>query len=131
MTENNDIFLRKVLVTGGAGCIGMHVCAELSKRGIVPRLFDLGEQIARVSADIPTGVEVFYGSVLDRTSVRDAVKGCDAVIHLAAYLGVRRTEQNRLRCFDINVNGTNHVLESAAEHGVKRLVFASSSEVYG
>jgi UDP-glucose 4-epimerase len=120
-----------VLVTGGAGCIGLEVCAELARRGLGVRLFDLPEQVLRVKPAIPPGAQVFYGSVLDTSSLRDAMEDCDAVIHLAAMLGVRRTELNRLRCLEINVEGTKRVLECAIQHRLAKIVFASSSEVYG
>ena len=120
-----------VLVTGGAGCIGIQVCRELDRRGIEVHLLDLGEQIARVRHALPPKTKVFYGSILDVSSIREAMDGCGAVIHLAALLGVRRTEVNRLRCLEINVDGTKRVLDCAIQHRIKRLVFASSSEVYG
>lgn len=122
---------KNVLVTGGAGCIGMQVCEELSGRGINVYLFDLPEQISRLKKYIPTGIKIYYGSILDCSSLRDAMAGCDAVIHLAGYLGVRRTETNRLRCLEININGTRNVLECAIQHRIRKIVFASSSEVYG
>jgi UDP-glucose 4-epimerase len=120
-----------VLVTGGAGCIGIQVVRELDRRGIEVHVLDLGEQIVRVREAIPKRVKVFYGSILDVSSIREAMDGCGSVIHLAALLGVRRTEVNRLRCLEINVDGTKRVLDCAIQHRVKRLVFASSSEVYG
>jgi len=122
---------KKVLVTGGAGCIGIQVCNELSQRGIPVCLFDLPEQVSGVSKFIPPDINVHYGSVLDCSSLRDAMAGCDAIIHLAAYLGVRRTEINKLRCIEININGTKNVLDCAIQHRVKKIIFASSSEVYG
>ena len=121
----------KVLVTGGAGCIGMQVCNDLLSRGINVVLFDLFEQINVSKERINNNIELYYGSILDESSLREAIRGCDAVIHLAAYLGVRRTEVNSLRCLDININGTKKVLESCVQSGVKKIVFASSSEVYG
>ena len=121
----------RVLVTGGAGCIGIAVCRELVRRNIPVCLFDLPEQIERVKEEIPDACEIYYGSILDVSSLRDAMAGCNAVIHLAGYLGVRRTETNRLRCVDININGTKNVLDSAIQHRVRKVVFSSSSEVYG
>jgi UDP-glucose 4-epimerase len=120
-----------VLVTGGAGCIGIQVVRELDRRGIEVHVLDLGEQIARVRQAIPKRVKVFYGSILDVSSIREAMDGCGSVIHLAALLGVRRTEVNRLRCLEINVDGTKRVLDCAIQHRITRFVFASSSEVYG
>lgn len=125
----NDI--KKVMVTGGAGCIGLEVCKELRKRGLQVYLFDLPEQIIRAQKMIPEGSIICNGSILDRSSIRETMEQCDAVIHLAAYLGVRRTETNKLRCFEINVDGTRNILESAVQHRIKKIVFASSSEVYG
>ncbi len=122
---------KKILVTGGAGCIGMPVCNELLNRGIKVVLFDLYEQIHRVKNSINKNVEIFYGSILDDSSLREAIRGCDGIIHLAAYLGVRRTEINSLRCLDININGTKKVLDAATHSGIKKIIFASSSEVYG
>jgi len=123
--------IKNILVTGGAGCIGLQVCKDLIERGFVVRLFDLPEQVARVKQHIPSKVKIEYGSILDCSSLRDAMVNCDAVIHLAAYLGVKRTETNKLRCLEININGTKNVLDCAVQHGVKKIIFASSSEVYG
>lgn len=128
MAEN---YYKNVLVTGGVGCIGMYVCKELLRRGINVHLFDLPEQIANVKDSIALGTKVHNGSILDCSSLRDAMADCDGIIHLAAYLGVRRTETNRLRCIEININGTKNVLECAIQHRVKKIIFASSSEVYG
>ena len=122
---------KRVLVTGGAGCIGVQVCKELLNRGIAVHLFDLPEQISRAKEYLPEGIEIYYGSILDNSSLRDAMVGCDTIIHLAAYLGVRRTETNRLRCIEINIDGTKNVLECAVQNRIKKVVFASSSEVYG
>jgi UDP-glucose 4-epimerase len=122
---------KKVLVTGGAGCIGMAVCNDLLKRGIKVILFDLYEQINVIKDQINDKIEIFYGSILDESSLREAIRGCDGIIHLAAHLGVRRTEVNSLKCIDININGTKKVLDAAIIAGINKIVFASSSEVYG
>ena len=121
----------RILVTGGAGCIGMPVCKQLKQAGYEVVLFDLYEQIRMVEEHIDEGIEIYYGSILDDSSIRDAIRSCDAVIHLAAYLGVRRTEINNLRCLDININGTKKVLDACVLSGVNKIVFSSSSEVYG
>jgi UDP-glucose 4-epimerase len=122
---------KKVLVTGGAGLIGLEVCRQLFDAGHEVRLFDLGEQVKRVADVIPKKVKIFYGSIMDLASLRDALDGVDTVIHLAAMLGVQRTEQDKLRCIEINVDGTKNVLDCAVQHRVKKILFASSSEVYG
>ena len=123
--------LKRVLVTGAAGCIGMAVCKELLRRNVQVVFFDLYEQINRVKEYVDSRNIFFFGSILDKSSLREAIRGCDAVIHLAAYLGVRRTELNRLRCLEINIEGTKNVLDAAIQSKMKKIVFASSSEVYG
>jgi UDP-glucose 4-epimerase len=122
---------KRVLVTGGAGFIGVEMVRQLHARGKEVVVFDLWPQLERARKFLPPGVETFHGSVLDRTALRDAIDGCDAVIHLAAVLGVAKTERFKLHTIEVNVNGTQNVVEIAATHGVKKLTFASSSEVYG
>jgi len=123
---------KKVLITGGAGTIGLPLIDELISRNIDVVVFDLSEQIKRVGTYMNPKAEKFAGSVLDVAAIRDAMSGCDGVIHLAAHLGVQRTERNRLRCIDINISGTQKVLDACVMNGkVKKIIFASSSEVYG
>ena len=73
----------------------------------------------------------FNGSILDPVELSKAIKDCDYVIHLAASLGVANTEKNRLECLHINIQGTINVLEACVKHNVKKVIFASSSEIYG
>ena len=120
----------KVLITGGAGMIGLSVSRQMTKLADV-RILDLYEQISRVSDVIAPNIEIFAGSIMDRAILSRAMAGCDVVVHLAAMLGVKRTEKDKLRCLEINGEGTRMVLDEAVKAGVKKIVFASSSEVYG
>ncbi len=122
---------KRIMVTGGSGLIGLEVSRQLAEQGHEVHLFDLGEQIQRVKDAIPGKVRIFYGSILDPTSLRAAMAKCDTVIHLAALLGVKRSETEKLHCIEININGTKNVLDCAIQHRLKKIVFASSSEVYG
>lgn len=115
----------KVLITGGAGFIGSAIATELIANGIDVRLLDI-----RPSKNVPE-TEFAQGSILDKYIVSEAVEGCDAVIHLAAMLGVRKTDHLRLQCLNINIEGSINVFEACVKHGVKKVVFSSSSEVYG
>ena len=119
----------KVLVTGGAGSIGLEVVRQLLNEGHEVTIFDLAEQIERI--DIPSGVNVFKGSILDPVAIQYAVRGNDYLLHLAARLGVKRTEVERLTCLNININGMVNILEASVKEKIKKIVFASSSEVYG
>ena len=71
------------------------------------------------------------GSILDPYLVSTMMRGCDYVIHLAAALDVKRTEARRLESLYINIQGTVNILESCVKEKVKKIIIASSSEVYG
>ena len=123
---------KKILITGGSGTIGIPTANELISRGIDVIVFDLNEQLERHGSFLDPKVKKFSGSILDSASLRDALNECDGVIHLAAHLGVQRTETNRLRCLDINIAGTQKVLDTCAMNSnIKKIIYASSSEVYG
>lgn len=119
----------KVVITGGLGCIGLAVSSQLDREKYDITVFDLPE--SRFEGFEKPGINYFFGSILDKTALLDAFRGAEIVIHLAAYLGVERTETNRLRGMDINIFGTQNVVECAAMSGVQKVVFASSSEIYG
>lgn len=127
---------KNILVTGGAGFIGRETVEKFVRRGYNVVAFDLAEQFARHADFFKElrdcgNLRLVSGSILDRTAVRAAMLDAEVVIHLAAMLGVRKTEENRLGCLDININGTDNVLNACVMDGVRKIVFASSSEVYG
>lgn len=123
-----------VLVTGGAGFIGGHLCAELLERGSrITVLDDLSTGHASNLAGMVGGgrLRLIRGSVCDAATVRRAFEDRpDVVIHLAAAVGVRLIVERPVESIAINIRGTELVLEQAAEHNIKTLI-ASSSEVYG
>ena len=125
--------LKKILVTGGAGCIGIQVCKELAKRKKRVVLFDHKERIKLVSGEIKSNyIKTFDGSIMSKKDLEKASTNCDAIIHLAAYLGVNRTEKNKLKCLDINIAGTRNIIDLVnSSKKIKKILFASSSEVYG
>lgn len=127
---------KRILVTGGAGLIGGRLTAKLLDAGYDVVCFDLAEQFARQKTMFDglrdrKSLSIEVGTIMDRTALIKAMTGVDAVFHLAAMLGVRRTEENRLRCLDINMGGTDNVLAACAVNRVDHVVVASSSEVYG
>lgn len=120
---------KRILVTGGGGFIGSSMVKFLVEKGLKVRAFDLSEQLS--INPLPKDAEVYKGSVLDVNDLMNAMRGCDFVIHLAAKLGVKRTEDHRLDCLNINIQGTVNVLEACVRDNIEKIVFASSSEVYG
>lgn len=124
------------MVTGGAGFIGREMIAKLVARGYRVVCYDLAEQFGRHKEffdrlRVRGNLQVVAGSILDRTAVRTAIKGTDVVLHFAAMLGVRKTEENKLGCLEANINGTDNVLNACVMNAVQKIVLASSSEVYG
>jgi UDP-glucose 4-epimerase len=122
-----------VFVTGGAGFIGSHVIPMLLERGAKVRLFDNMFRGDRdmVAEWVATGnVEFIDQDVRYGGAVHAAMKGCEDVIHLAA-VSINKSQADPYESVDINIVGTNNVLAAAADHGVRRVVLASSASVYG
>jgi UDP-glucose 4-epimerase len=118
-----------VLVTGGAGFIGSNVAEALVGAGHTVRVLD--DLSTGFEENVPPGVELLEGSVADHELVRGAVEHIDMVFHFAAHRAVLRSVEKPLETDHANTHGTLTVLEAAREAGVRRVVFASSSSVYG
>lgn len=118
-----------VLVTGGAGFIGSHLTQALVDAGHPTRLVD--DLSSGFHDNVPTSVELVEGDVADPETVAKAVAGVDVVFHLAAHRSVFRSVEHPLTTDTVNVHGTLNLLKAAVDAGVRRVVNASSSSVYG
>ena len=119
----------KALVTGGAGFIGSHLAERLLAEGwTVVVLDDLSNGFER---NVPAGAEFVRGRAGDPAVLDSVLPGCDVVFHLAAVSSVADSIERPLVVHDVNLTTTLALLELAAKHGVKRLVFSSSASVYG
>lgn len=126
----------KVLITGGAGFIGSHVADELLLHGYDVRVLDnLNVQVHRGLTSRPEyldpDVELIVGDVRDRAMVKAALEGADAVIHLAAAVGVGQSMYEIEHYTSVNNVGTAVLLEVLNENPVERIVVASSMSIYG
>jgi len=123
---------RRVVVTGGAGFIGSHLVERLlASEADVVVLDDCrnGSKIDHLKGS--PCLTICEGDVRDRDLLSSALAGSDTVFHLAAHVGVENTQRTPLDTLDVEIQGTVSVLSVAVAEGVKRVVFASSSEVYG
>lgn len=129
----------KVLVTGGAGFIGSHVCAQLALEGHEVSVLDdfndyYDPKIKRANIEaLGKGVTLREGDIRNARFVRDVVAEgkFDSIIHLAARAGVRPSVVDPMLYIETNIVGTQNLLEAAHKHGISKFVFASSSSVYG
>ncbi len=116
----------KVLVTGGSGFIGSHVVDSLVSAGHEPRNLDLTP-----SPWHGPGLETTVADLTDAAAVAEAVRGCEAILHLAAMADVNQVVEAPGRTDAVNVHGTFNLLEAARAEGVSRFVYASTIWVYG
>jgi nucleoside-diphosphate-sugar epimerase len=120
------------LITGGAGFIGSNLTEELLKRGEKVRILDNLSTGRRSNIEpFLKDVEFIEGDIRSYHSVNKVMKGIDIVLHQAALPSVPRSILDPITSNDVNVSGTLNVLNAAREAKVKKVVFASSSSVYG
>jgi UDP-glucose 4-epimerase len=123
---------RVYLVTGGAGFIGSHLAERLVREGHTVRLLDdFSSGKEENLASFRSEIELVRGDIRDQDTVRRAAEGVDIVFHEAALGSVPRSVADPLTTHEVNITGTLNVFLAARDNGVKRVVYASSSSVYG
>ena len=126
-----------VLVTGADGFIGSHLTEALVKQGFDVRAFVLYNSfnswgwLDRTPQEVRDSIDVRAGDIRDAHYVREAAKGCDAILHLAALIAIPYSYHSPESYVETNVRGTLNVLQAARDHGVSRMIHTSTSEVYG
>jgi UDP-glucose 4-epimerase len=123
-------------VTGGAGFIGSHLALTLAEAGQPVRVFDdfssgRAANLASASVAASARLEIVRGDLRDAEAVRAAAAGVDVIFHEGAIASVPRSLVEPATTLDVNVKGLLHVLEAARQTGVRRIVIASSSAIYG
>ena len=120
------------LVTGGAGFIGSNIVHTLVSSGKRVRVLDnLSTGRERNLSDLADGIELVKGDIRDVETVKKAVAGIRYILHLAALPSVSRSVADPVSTNDVNIGGTLNILVQARDAGVERVVFSSSSSVYG
>ena len=127
----------RVLITGADGFIGSHLTEALVKAGFDVRAFVLYNSfnswgwLDECDEAVKGKFEVFTGDIRDPNGVRQAMTGCDLVLHLAALIAIPFSYHSPDTYVDVNIKGTLNVLQAAKELGVARVIHTSTSEVYG
>ena len=116
-----------VLLTGGSGNLGQTLVPMLLDKGDTPVILDV-----RAPRYLETRAVFIEGSILNRPKLMDIFRGCDCVVHIAAWHGIHedRGEKNAYDFFDLNVRGTFEVFEAAVSAGIDNVIFISTTSVY-
>ncbi len=128
---------KKILVTGADGFIGSHLTEELLRRGYNTRAFVFYNSFNSwgwldcLDRELLNSLEVFSGDIRDPHGVKQAMKGCDVALHLAALIAIPYSYHSPDTYVDTNIKGTLNVVQAARELGVEKVVHTSTSEVYG
>ena len=128
---------KKIFITGADGFIGSHLTETLVRQGHNVRAFVLYNSfnswgwLDHCAPDVKGKFDVFAGDIRDPHGIKEAMKGCDTILHLAALIAIPYSYHSPDTYVDTNIKGTLNVLQAARELGVKRIVHTSTSEVYG
>ncbi|MBL7714983.1 MAG: SDR family oxidoreductase [Bdellovibrionales bacterium] len=128
---------KKILVTGADGFIGSHLTESLVREGCRVKAFTLYNSfnswgwLDHSPKEIKNELEVFSGDIRDPFGVKEAMKDCDTVLHLAALIAIPYSYHSPANYVETNVSGTLNILQAAKELGVSKVVHTSTSEVYG
>ncbi|MGF7056653.1 NAD-dependent 4,6-dehydratase LegB [Brassicibacter mesophilus] len=128
---------KKILITGADGFIGSHLTEELVRIGYSVRAFVCYNSLNSWGwldyspLSIKNNVEIFHGDIRDTYRVREAMKGCDVVFHLAALVSIPYSYHSPNTYIETNVKGTLNILQAARELEVEKIIHTSTSEVYG
>ncbi|MFX0560596.1 NAD-dependent 4,6-dehydratase LegB [Tepidibacillus infernus] len=128
---------KKILVTGADGFIGSHLVEELVRREnnvkafVLYNSFNSWGWLDQSPIEIRNSIEVFSGDIRDPYGVKQAMKDCDIVFHLAALIAIPYSYHSPDTYVDTNIKGTLNILQAARELGIEKVVHTSTSEVYG
>ena len=126
---------KKILITGATGFIGSHLAEFLAKKGFKIIAFDRYNANSDYGwlkdSEFSKDIKIILGDIRDYDSVFKAMKGCSAVMHLAALIGIPYSYVSPLAYVKTNIEGTYNVLEAAKNLNLKNIIITSTSEIYG
>lgn len=123
--------MSKVLVTGGAGFIGSHLVEALVNDGHEVVVVDILLRGNKIPSDVMKKISFNKVDVKSKDEIINLTKGCDYIYHFAAVLGVDVVADNPVETMDTEVIGLRNIVEAAQLHGVKKIIYASTSGIYG
>lgn len=129
--------MKKILVTGADGFIGSHLVESLVHLGYNVKAFTLYNSFNKwgwldsLDKSVLSEIDVFSGDIRDPYGVKNAMEGCDTVLHLAALIAIPYSYHSPDTYIDTNIKGTLNVLQAARSLNVERIIHTSTSEVYG
>jgi dTDP-glucose 4,6-dehydratase len=129
--------MKTALVTGSDGFIGSHLVEALVREGWAVRAFVFYNSfnswgwLDTVPSDVKEEIDIFAGDIRDPFGVKEAMRGCNVIFHLAALIGIPYSYHSPQAYVETNISGTLNVLQGARELGTERVIQTSTSEVYG
>jgi nucleoside-diphosphate-sugar epimerase len=127
--------IKNIFITGALGLVGRELVKSLLKEEYKLTCIDLKKQINRnkkfIKESKNKNLKFIQCDILDKKKIHKITKNQDCIIHLAAMLGVENTEKRIKKCWDINVHGVQNIIDAYNKNKIKKIIFSSSSEVYG
>ena len=123
--------MANILVTGGAGFIGSHLVSRLVKDGHEVTVMDTLLRGNKLDKDIFRNIQFLEDDVRNQDAVLSAAKNCDAIFHLAAVLGVDIVADNPVETMEVETIGTRNIAKAALRHDIPKILYASTSGIYG
>jgi NAD dependent epimerase/dehydratase len=132
-----ELYNKKVLITGADGFIGSHLVERLLDEGAIVKAFVYYNSfnnwgwLDTLSKETLSKIEIFSGDIRDPYGVKEAMKGCEVVFHLAALIAIPYSYHSPDSYVDTNIKGTLNIVQAAKELNIEKILVTSTSEVYG